>query len=354
LRSLEPLPPARRSGAHLVEALDRAGHNAPVACPSDGPARHLLARASYVQAVCWLGACLADALHYAHERGLVHLDLKPSNILLGSDGQPMLLDFHLAREPLRPGGPRPEWFGGTPEYMSPEQTLALEAVRGSKPTTVTIDGRSDIYSLAKLLYEALGGPAGVEGQSPPLWRCNPRVGRSLSALTPTCLAPQPAAPSPAAAAVAADLRRHLRDLPLRGVPNRSLAERWAKWRRRRPHALTQGLLALALAAGVAGAGTVGWLQVRQSATDLEAAARDADQHLLRQEYDEAVARLTQGLQAARYAYDGGKRAQELTARLRLARRGLAARDLHRLAERVRLVADGSGLSPAALASLDDH
>jgi tetratricopeptide (TPR) repeat protein len=354
LRWLARLPPAQRSGAHLLDALDQARHSAPVACPFEGPARHLLARASYVQAVCWIGACLADALQYAHERGLVHLDLKPSNILLGADGQPLLLDFHLAREPLRPGSPRPEWFGGTPEYMSPEQTLVLEAVRGSQPTPVTIDGRSDIYSLAKLLYEALGGVTGVEGQPPLLQRCNPCVSRSLSDLIHKCLAKQPASRYPDAAAIATDLRRHLRDLPLRGVPNRSLTERWAKWRRRRPHALIQALLAVALAAGGCGVGAAVWLQVRQRAAEVEAAAQDADQHLLQQEYGEAVTRLTQGLEAARHAYDGGERARELTVRLRLAQRGLAARDLHRVAERVRLVADSSWLSPAILASLDEH
>ncbi len=61
------------------------------------PARSLLESLSYIQAVCWIGACLADALEYAHERDLVHLDLKPSNVLLAADGQPMLLDFHLAQ-----------------------------------------------------------------------------------------------------------------------------------------------------------------------------------------------------------------------------------------------------------------
>jgi hypothetical protein len=74
LHGLERVPPASRGGLDLLCAL----HEAPAA-PSEaaapGPARRFLARATYVQAVCWLGACLADALRYAHERGLLHLDL---------------------------------------------------------------------------------------------------------------------------------------------------------------------------------------------------------------------------------------------------------------------------------------
>ena len=58
----------------------------------------------FSQAMCWIGASLADALQYAHERSLVHFDVKPANILLAADGQPMLLDFHLAREPDRGQG----------------------------------------------------------------------------------------------------------------------------------------------------------------------------------------------------------------------------------------------------------
>src|SRR5204863_786367 len=119
--------PAWRTGQDLLGALDRVQAAAPPLAPARKQTRQALAVASYVQAVSWVGACLADALQYAHERGLVHLDLKPSNVLLAADGQPMVLDFHLAREPLRPDDEGPPWLGGTAGYMSPEQQAAVRA-----------------------------------------------------------------------------------------------------------------------------------------------------------------------------------------------------------------------------------
>src|SRR5207237_2965190 len=68
LASLRGVPAGRRSGRDILAALDRAGAASPVPLPARGPARHALARASYAQAVAWLGACLAEALAYAHER----------------------------------------------------------------------------------------------------------------------------------------------------------------------------------------------------------------------------------------------------------------------------------------------
>src|SRR5439155_24824652 len=119
--ALRPVPPPQRTGQGLLDALDRAQS----AAPQVAPARRRVSIAhrdnDYVQAICEIGACLADALQYAHDRGLVHLDLKPSNVLIAADGQPMVLDFHLARGPLHPDDEGPAWLGGTPGYMSPEQ-----------------------------------------------------------------------------------------------------------------------------------------------------------------------------------------------------------------------------------------
>jgi serine/threonine protein kinase len=154
LEAMRPQPPAQRSGQNLLDTLDLVQAVAPVVAPATGPARQALAQASYAQAVCWIGYCLADALQYAHARGLVHLDLKPSNVLLAADGTPMLLDFHLAREPIDPDREGLQWLGGTAGYMSPEQQAALRALEQGRPAPRPVDGRSDIYSLGVVLYEA--------------------------------------------------------------------------------------------------------------------------------------------------------------------------------------------------------
>jgi len=267
--------PAQRSGQQLVAALDRIEENAPIRLPTDGPTRQLLSRLSYVRAVCWIGACLAEGLQYAHERGLVHFDLKPSNVLLAADGQPMLLDFHLARAPVYPAGPMPDHLGGTPLYMPPEQKEALKALSEGRTIPAAVDGRADIYALGMLLYEALAGEVPIRTKRPmpepstkrqrgdlpptnpqrprgelPLWQRNAQVSVSLSDLIARCVDPDPARRPASAADVAGDLRRHLSDQPLRCVANRSWLERWQKWRRRRPAALRLNLMLAAVGAAV--------------------------------------------------------------------------------------------------------
>ena len=93
-----------------------------------------------------LVATIAEALHYAHRKGLVHRDIKPGNILLDNSGKPFVVDFGLALKEENIGhGPK---YAGTPAYMSPEQA------RGEGHR---VDGRSDIFSLGVVFYELLVG-----------------------------------------------------------------------------------------------------------------------------------------------------------------------------------------------------
>ena len=333
LHALRDVPPARRAGRDLLAALRRAGAASPVPVPAEGPACDFLARASYVRAVCRIGACLADALSYAGERGLLHLDLKPSNVLLAADGQPMLLDFHLARAPLPAGTPAPAWLGGTLGYMAPEQRAALAAVRECGHVGTAVDGRADVYALGLLLYEALGGAVPLPEGDPAvaLRRRNPQVSAGLAALLAKCLATDPARRYPSATALADDLRRHLDDLPLRGVANRSVAERWRKWRRRRPLALpVLGLLATAAATGAVSLGQGGRLAERA-----RAALQSGEEHLLRRQYAEAAEVFRRGETLAEGVPFGGDLLDRLRERARLAERGLAAGELHQCCERLR-------------------
>jgi serine/threonine protein kinase/tetratricopeptide (TPR) repeat protein len=339
LEALAGCPPARRGGRAILEALGNAGAGAGL--PVQGPSCRFLARASYVQAVCWVGAYLADALAYAHERGLVHLDLKPSNVLLAADGQPMLLDFHLAREPLPVGLPAPAWLGGTPGYMAPEQQSALNAVRAGRPVPAGVDGRADIYALGVLLAEMLAGERLDDRTPAALRRGNPQVTPGLADLLGRCLAAEPARRYRTAADLAADLRRHLADLPLAGVANRSLAERWRKWRRRRPHALPA--LALLLAA-LAAAG-LGLAHVNRQGDKARAACRQGQEHLDRRRYAEALDAFGHGLALAEDLPLHAGLLRDLRQGRRRAERGQAIHDLHDFCERVRPLYAADPLAP---------
>jgi serine/threonine protein kinase len=352
LSALQSIPPRERTGKHILEAIRDAQPFSTQAVPVAGPACQFLARVSYEQAICWIGACVSDALHYAADRGLVHLDVKPSNVLLAADGQPMLLDFHLARAPLLAGAAAPERLGGTPTYMAPEQQLALPAVQERGTIPVDVDARADIYSLGVLLYEALGGPLPLSSADPgpTLRRCNPQVTAGLADLLSRCLAADARDRYSDAAALAADLRRHLTGLPLQGVRNRSLIERWRKWRRRRPAALAFiGFIAtLVTAAGLV------LVYANRQRDQARLALTEGRDFLAEHQPTLAVTAFQRGLALMKPIPLGNDLDRELRDQLDHAERAVVTCELHFLVEGLRSYFGAVDLTPMEARQVEAH
>jgi serine/threonine protein kinase/tetratricopeptide (TPR) repeat protein len=352
LAAVAPISPASRRGKDLVAALDREQAQYAAGAVIEGPCRRLLEGATWTQAICWITACLADALHAAHTHGLVHMDVKPPNVLVAGNGQPLLLDFHLARRPIRAGELIFDRLGGTEGWMAPEQRLAMAAARRGRPAMSPVDARCDVYALGLLLCDALDGSNAPAATLPDFCPWTPRnsaVGTGLTALVRRCLEPSASLRYESTAALADDLRRHLSDLPLRGVLDRNVAERWAKWRRRRPDALWRAAAwCLALTAVVVAAGAGGSFYFHRT-LEAQKALDDGARLRSAQRFDEAAAVLARGLESLRGLPGSSRQERELRAQLRGAQSGQRAEQLHKLADRVRF---RYGIDPPSPAERD--
>jgi hypothetical protein len=253
---------------------------------------------------------VTQALGALHKAGLIHRDVKPSNIVIGEDGCPRLIDFGLVREEGA-ATDLPRVLAGTIPYMSPEQTLG---------GAVALAPASDLYSLAATFHEALCGRrvAEVAGRSsmleriafvpvPPPSRVARGVPRSLDPIFEKALAKNPADRYPNAAELAEDLDCWIGDRPFRHAPE---SRRLRAERQVRRHPVALGLAALLVLAGLGTAGTIGWRKWREASLAealRKEAARFADETraLIRGERaEEALARL--GAEGARYAGQGGQ------------------------------------------------
>jgi serine/threonine protein kinase len=139
------------SGLALLAALDAVRRGDPGFDPAALRDRESLAADNFPQAVCRIGGRMAEALAFAHSRGVLHCDIKPGNILLTPYGRPMLADFNVAFDRTR-HKQGDAHYGGTLAYMAPEYRAAMFGQPGG-----TADERCDIYSLGVVLHEMATG-----------------------------------------------------------------------------------------------------------------------------------------------------------------------------------------------------
>jgi serine/threonine-protein kinase len=221
---------------------------------------------------------LAQAVHAAHGKGVIHRDLKPGNVLLGEDGSPKVSDFGLAKQVEEAGRTQTGAVLGTPSYMAPEQA------RGDPRR---LGPAADVYALGAVLYECLTGrppfraPTPLEtleqvlGQEPvPPRRLQPTLPRDLETVTLKCLQKDPHRRYPSARHLAEDLRLFQEGRPILARPVGGVEKAWRWCRRPREAVLSALILTLVLVGGGA------WLWRARAQADWAAAvARAVDEDL---------------------------------------------------------------------------
>jgi serine/threonine protein kinase len=207
----------------------------------------------YFDGVARMMAEVAEALEYAHGQGVVHRDMKPSNLLLSQAGRLSVNDFGLARLLEQPGITMTGEFVGTPAYMSPEQIAAHRT---------PIDHRTDVYSLGATLYELLTLQPAFSGerrdqvlaqilhkepQAPR--KLNPRAPVDLETICLKAMEKDPGRRYQTAGAMAGDLQRYVNRFAI-SARRAGPVQQLVKWARRRP-AAAASLGCLLIAVGVA-------------------------------------------------------------------------------------------------------
>jgi eukaryotic-like serine/threonine-protein kinase len=215
-------------------------------------------RPGFRKAAEWVAA-LALALEHAHRSGVIHRDVKPSNVLIDRNGQVYLADFGLAK--ILGANATLSIDGqviGTPAYMAPEQARGEKAI---------VDVRTDVYGLGVILYELLTGSRPfvgsdqmvlvriqVEDPRPPRG-LDAAIARDLETVCLKAMAKEPGRRYSSAADLAADLSRYLRGEPVLARPVGRLGTLWRRCRRR---PLLAGMVASLVLAVVAGTAGVTW------------------------------------------------------------------------------------------------
>jgi len=245
-----------------------------------------------------LTAQVASAVHYAHQHGILHRDLKPGNILLDAEGSPYVTDFGLARRVAEDSSlTLSGQLLGTPSYMAPEQ-----AGGKAKPLSIA----ADIYSLGAILYEVLTGQPPFAADTPLATlqqvrdteprrpsAINRQISRDLEIICLKCLEKDPKRRYASAGALAEDLERWLEGRTILARPVGHTAKLW-RWYRRKPM-----IAGLAAALGLVFAlGFAGVLWQWQRALVGEATSRNNERTALKNE----LVAMENELVARRHAY----------------------------------------------------
>jgi hypothetical protein len=240
---------------------------------------------------------VAEAVDYAHRLGVLHLDLKPANVLLDENGIPHVADFGLARQLDSALADGDDEVSGTPSYMAPEQ---------ASPRMARISPATDIWGLGAILYELVTGQPPFLGKSPHETlrlvvegslrnprKIVPALSRDLEAIILKCLARETSDRYVTGRALADDLGRLIEGRAVRARPL-SAPQRILRWARREPKlALTAAAGLAALAIGLVA--TTQESQRAESNADLAtASAALANERLWQARIDQAAAAVNNG------------------------------------------------------------
>ncbi len=234
---LAELPPESRSGQAILDIVDRADEvSGALFNPAALRDRERLGALGLLGAGLWIGCALAEALAFAHERGILHLDVKPANIMLNRYGRPMLTDFNVSLTPEDIAEGNMAGLGGTISYMPPEQS-ELFRTRDTRAMQA-IDHRADVYALGVVLTELLTcakvwpSPKAEKDGAPHVLRGTEVLPDEVSAVLHVATRAQAKDRFDSAARFADALRNCLRMAEVRR--NLPVAGRWPEFARRRP------------------------------------------------------------------------------------------------------------------------